>query len=272
MSDPKAVPESPRRTFLRGAALAATGAATLGFPNVVKAQGPISMRWQSTWPAEGHLPRVRQRLRKEGQRHDRRRPQDRGAAGGRGRPGVRAARRGVEGHARRRPRRARVPLRQADRAGPLGIGSGVRHGRQHAALLAQVRRRQGAPQQALRVHRGQRGLVPLRPDADPAARLVQEADHEGGRLQGAQVPDGRHLDRRVHGDGRGGQRAARRRDRPGHGPRPSRRRGVQQRDLRPHSRLRRRLQGVHAAELSTRTPSSSRSRSTRPSTTPCRTR
>ncbi|MGH7341079.1 MAG: hypothetical protein ACREKH_11360, partial [Candidatus Rokuibacteriota bacterium] len=50
MSDPKAVPESPRRTFLRGAALAATGAATLGFPNVVKAQGPISMRWQSTWP------------------------------------------------------------------------------------------------------------------------------------------------------------------------------------------------------------------------------
>ena len=44
--------ETPRRTFLRGAALAATGAAALGFPNVVKAQGPISMRWQSTWPAK----------------------------------------------------------------------------------------------------------------------------------------------------------------------------------------------------------------------------
>ena len=43
---------TPRRTFLRGAALAATGAgaAALGFPNVVKAQGPITMRWQSTWP------------------------------------------------------------------------------------------------------------------------------------------------------------------------------------------------------------------------------
>src|SRR5688500_12871812 len=40
-----------RRKFLRGAA-AATGAATLGFPAVVKAQGPISMRWQSTWPAK----------------------------------------------------------------------------------------------------------------------------------------------------------------------------------------------------------------------------
>ncbi|HEU4923898.1 MAG TPA: twin-arginine translocation signal domain-containing protein, partial [Burkholderiales bacterium] len=40
-----------RRKFLRGAA-AATGAATLGFPMIVKAQGPVSMRWQSTWPAK----------------------------------------------------------------------------------------------------------------------------------------------------------------------------------------------------------------------------
>jgi len=36
--------------MLKAAAAAAGGAATLGFPNVVKAQGPISMRWQSTWP------------------------------------------------------------------------------------------------------------------------------------------------------------------------------------------------------------------------------
>src|SRR5437870_4433255 len=50
MNDPKTVTESPRRTFLRGAALAATSAATLGFPMVATAQGPISMRWQSTWP------------------------------------------------------------------------------------------------------------------------------------------------------------------------------------------------------------------------------
>jgi len=50
MNDPQVVTESPRRKFLRGAALAATGAATLGFPTVVKAQGPITMRWQSTWP------------------------------------------------------------------------------------------------------------------------------------------------------------------------------------------------------------------------------
>jgi TRAP-type mannitol/chloroaromatic compound transport system substrate-binding protein len=50
MNDSTTVSEKPRRTFLRGAALAATGAAALGFPTVVKAQGPISMRWQSTWP------------------------------------------------------------------------------------------------------------------------------------------------------------------------------------------------------------------------------
>jgi TRAP-type mannitol/chloroaromatic compound transport system substrate-binding protein len=41
-----------RRKFLRGAAAAATGAATLGFPMIAKAQGPVSMRWQSTWPAK----------------------------------------------------------------------------------------------------------------------------------------------------------------------------------------------------------------------------
>jgi TRAP-type mannitol/chloroaromatic compound transport system substrate-binding protein len=41
-----------RRKFLAGAALATAGAATLGFPSVLKAQGPISMRWQSTWPTK----------------------------------------------------------------------------------------------------------------------------------------------------------------------------------------------------------------------------
>ncbi|MGH8543721.1 MAG: TRAP transporter substrate-binding protein [Gammaproteobacteria bacterium] len=38
-----------RRNVLK-AAVAAGGVAALGFPAIVKAQGPISMRWQSTWP------------------------------------------------------------------------------------------------------------------------------------------------------------------------------------------------------------------------------
>ena len=41
---------STRRKFLGGAAVA--GVATVVAPSVVKAQGPISMRWQSTWPSK----------------------------------------------------------------------------------------------------------------------------------------------------------------------------------------------------------------------------
>ena len=40
-------PETARRSFLRRAA--AAGAAAMAFPSVARAQGPISMRWQSTW-------------------------------------------------------------------------------------------------------------------------------------------------------------------------------------------------------------------------------
>src|SRR6476619_1714699 len=39
-----------RSKFLGGAAVA--GVATIAAPAVVKAQGPISMRWQSTWPSK----------------------------------------------------------------------------------------------------------------------------------------------------------------------------------------------------------------------------
>ena len=47
---PQAEKAVSRRGMLKAAAAVAGGAATLGFPNVVKAQGPIAMRWQSTWP------------------------------------------------------------------------------------------------------------------------------------------------------------------------------------------------------------------------------
>jgi TRAP-type mannitol/chloroaromatic compound transport system substrate-binding protein len=43
---------SSRRKFLTAAAGATAGVAALGFPTIVKAQGPISMRWQSTWPSK----------------------------------------------------------------------------------------------------------------------------------------------------------------------------------------------------------------------------
>jgi TRAP-type mannitol/chloroaromatic compound transport system substrate-binding protein len=41
---------SSRRKFLGGAAVA--GVAAVAGPSVAKAQGPISMRWQSTWPSK----------------------------------------------------------------------------------------------------------------------------------------------------------------------------------------------------------------------------
>jgi TRAP-type mannitol/chloroaromatic compound transport system substrate-binding protein len=40
-----------RRKFLRGTAVAAA-AVTVAAPTIVSAQGPISMRWQSTWPSK----------------------------------------------------------------------------------------------------------------------------------------------------------------------------------------------------------------------------
>ena len=46
----KTWPRSSRRKFLGQAAVAA--AAAVAVPSVVKAQGPISMRWQSTWPSK----------------------------------------------------------------------------------------------------------------------------------------------------------------------------------------------------------------------------
>jgi TRAP-type mannitol/chloroaromatic compound transport system substrate-binding protein len=53
-SDRKRKSEPARRKFLRrasaGAAAGATAAVSLGFPAIVKAQGPTVMRWQSTWP------------------------------------------------------------------------------------------------------------------------------------------------------------------------------------------------------------------------------
>jgi TRAP-type mannitol/chloroaromatic compound transport system substrate-binding protein len=54
MSDPAIIQERENKKISRRnivkAAIAAGGAAVLGFPNVIKAQGVTSMRWQSTWP------------------------------------------------------------------------------------------------------------------------------------------------------------------------------------------------------------------------------
>jgi TRAP-type mannitol/chloroaromatic compound transport system substrate-binding protein len=50
MSKNKASKAATRRKFLKGAA--ATSVATVALPSIVKAQGPITWRWQSTWPSK----------------------------------------------------------------------------------------------------------------------------------------------------------------------------------------------------------------------------
>src|SRR5215470_1546458 len=51
MSKDKQTTAASRRKFLAGATVAA-GAAALGFPMIAKAQGPVSFRFQSTWPSK----------------------------------------------------------------------------------------------------------------------------------------------------------------------------------------------------------------------------
>jgi TRAP-type mannitol/chloroaromatic compound transport system substrate-binding protein len=133
-----------RRKFLASAALAAGGAAaTVGFPSVVKAQGPISMRWQSTWPTKDIFHEYALDFAKKVN----------DMTGGDLKIEV-------------LPAGAVVPAfnlldavskgtldgghgvlvyhyGKAQRPGLVGIQPCLRYGRQHVALLAQVRRRQG---------------------------------------------------------------------------------------------------------------------------------
>src|SRR5712692_5394687 len=51
MSKPSKSARTTRRNFLKVAAATATASAVAA-PNIAKAQGPITMRWQSTWPTK----------------------------------------------------------------------------------------------------------------------------------------------------------------------------------------------------------------------------
>ena len=51
-SKPSTDTQVSRRKFLGAAAATATGAAALGFPMISKAAAPVSLRFQSTWPAK----------------------------------------------------------------------------------------------------------------------------------------------------------------------------------------------------------------------------
>jgi hypothetical protein len=130
-----------------------------------------------------------------------------------------------------------------------GSGPGLRHGRQHRAGLAQLRRRQGAARRDLQEPEHGRGVVPVRPHAHAAAGLVQEAGGQGRGHEGPEVPHRRAGGGHVHRDGHRREPAARRRDRARARPRADRRGRVQQRIERPRARLPRRGEELHAAKL-----------------------
>ena len=174
-----------RRKFLTAATGVAAGTATLGFPMIAKAQGPISMRWQSTWPTKDIFHEFALDYAKKVS----------DMTGGDIKIEV-------------LPAGAVVPafgLLDAVSKGTLDGGHGVlayHYGKQNALalwgsgpafgmdgqMLLSWHKYGGGKeflQQALRVHRRECRFVPLWAAPDAAARLVQEADHQGRRLQRA---------------------------------------------------------------------------------------
>ena len=237
-----------RRKFLAGAA-ATAGAASLGFPMIVKAQGPISMRWQATWPAKDIFHEYALDFAKKVN----------DMTGGDLKIEV-------------LPAGAVVPafgLLDAVSKGTLDGGHGVlvyHYGKQNALALWGSGPAFGMDaQQLLAWHKygGGKELLnklyasiganvvsfPYGPMPTQPLGWFKKPITKGDDFKGLKFRTVGHLDRRLHRSRRGGERIARRRDRAGDGPRPARRGRVQQRHLRPHPRLRRRLQGVHAPEL-----------------------
>ena len=182
-----------RRKFLMAAG--ADRAATAVTAPAVQAQsGPISMRWQSTWPSKDIFHEYANDFGKKVN----------DMTGGDLKIEV-------------LPAGAVVPafqLLDAVSKGVLDGGHGVlvyHYGKQNAlalwgsgpgyamdANMLLSWHKYGGGKELLErdLHRDrrERRVVPLRADADPAARLVQEADHQGRRHQGPQVPHRRHLD------------------------------------------------------------------------------
>jgi TRAP-type mannitol/chloroaromatic compound transport system substrate-binding protein len=52
MTDPKVSQKSSRRKFMKGAAVASVAGAGLAAPALAQGSGPVTMRWQSTWPSK----------------------------------------------------------------------------------------------------------------------------------------------------------------------------------------------------------------------------
>ena len=164
-----------RRKFLAGAAL--TGAAAVAMPQVSRAQ-TVTWKYQSTWPTKDIFHEFAVDYAKKVN----------DMSGGRLKLDVLAAGAVVPafqmqdavhsgvldgGHGV-----SRLLVRQAQGVLAVRHPAVVRLGRARHARLVLLRRRRGALQRARQRHpQAQHRRLPLLPDADPAARLVQEAGH-----------------------------------------------------------------------------------------------
>ena len=172
---------APRRRFLKTAATGTVAAGAMAAPMVSNAQ-TTSAALPEHLAGEGHLPRVRHRLRQEGQRHGGRPPEDRGAAGRRRGAGLPAARRASTkgtldgGHG--------VVAYHYGKNSALALwGSGPAFGMDPNMVLAWHNYGGGKAllEEIYKSAEHRRRVLPVRPDADAAARLVQEADRQASR-------------------------------------------------------------------------------------------
>ena len=165
-----------RRRFVLAAG--ATGAAAVAMPQVSRAQ-TVTWKYQSTWPTKDIFHEFAVDYAKKVNDMTRRPAPARRARRRRRRAGVPDVRRGACRRARCRSRRLRLLVRQAQGLFAVRHASVLGLGRAEHARLVLCRRRRSALQRARqRDPQAEPHRLPLLPDADPAARMVQERAQE----------------------------------------------------------------------------------------------
>ena len=165
-----------RRKFLVGAAV--TGAAAVAMPQVSRAQ-TATLKMQTSWPAKDVFNEMAQDYVKRVNEMAGGRLKIDSLVGGAVVHSVPGAGRRAWRPDRRRPHGDRLLVRQAQGRVAVRHRPGVRLQRQRGSRLDPQWRRQGAVRGAADPdHEAQRQELLRHADADPAARLVQEAGHQ----------------------------------------------------------------------------------------------
>ena len=243
------VQPATRRRFLGRAAAGAAGAAAMAAPMVSVAQSPVVLKMQGAWGAKDIFNEMAEEyVKRVNEMAGGRLRIDYLVAGAVVKPFevMDATSKGVLDACHG------VPVYWYGKSKVASLfGSGPINGCDAHQTLAWIYRGGGlaALQRAAQEDQPRRGRLLRDADADPAAGLVQEADHAGLGAEGPEVPHRRPGGRPVPGDGRQGHAAARRRNHPGAREGRDRRLRVQQSDLRHALRRAGRDQELHDGQL-----------------------